>query len=101
MGKQLELQQVLENALGSRNVYYDPPSSLNMQYDAIRYSLGELRGRYANNAKYALLKSYDGVIISRRPDPEVVNKIASLPYTSFGKPYVAENLHHYPFTIYY
>ena len=101
MGSREELQQVLETALGSRNVYYNPPATLTMKYDAIRYSLSEIRPRYANDAKYLKMKSYDGIIISRDPDPEVIDKILDLPFTSFAKPYVADNLHHYPFTIYY
>lgn len=101
MGSRVDLQRVLETALGSKNVYYNPPATLKMRYDAIRYSLGQIRHRYANDANYSQLKSYDGIIISRQEDPEVINKIASLSYTSFGRPYVADNLYHYPFTIFY
>ena len=96
----LTLQSKLEELLGSRNVYYQPPETIKMQYDAIRYSLGSNDSRYANDKKYTSLKRYDLVVISRKPDPEVVDKILDLPYTSLGKTYVVDNLNHYPITLY-
>lgn len=96
-----ELQTIFEELLGSRNVYYDPPTNLRMNYDAIRYSLSALNIRFANDKRYLNKKRYDAVVIARDPDPEVVDKILELPYTSMGKPYTADNLHHYPITIYF
>lgn len=96
-----ELQSTLELLLGSRNVYYNPPQNLEMKYDAIRYSLSNIQSKYANNIKYSKMKCYDLIVISKRPDPAVVDKILELPYSSLSRPYVAENLHHYPITLYY
>ena len=101
MASRLELQSKFEELLGSRNVYYQPPTNLIMQYDAIRFSLSTGKEQYANNAKYLKMKCYEGIVISRKPDPEVVESISDLPYTSFEKPYIVDNLYHYPFTIYY
>ena len=53
MNRRLELQSKFEELLGSRNVYYNPPATLKMQYDAIRYSLSGLHTAHANNAKYS------------------------------------------------
>lgn len=101
MSSRLNLQAKLEELMGNRNVYYDPPSNVNMQYDAIRYSLSTPDIHYADNKKYNLTNCYELIVISRRSDPEVVGKILELPYTTPGKPYVSDNLHHYPITIYY
>ena len=101
MNRRLELQSKFEELLGSRNVYYNPPATLKMEYDAIRYSLSGLHTAHANNAKYSKMKRYDGVVISRDQDPEVVDKLLELQYCSLGTPYKADNLNHYPFTIYY
>ncbi len=101
MGTRSELQLKLEELHESRNVYYNPPASLLMNYDAIRYSLSSIQSDYANNIKYRNMKCYDLIVISKRPDPEVVDKILELPYSSLGRPYVADNLHHYPITLYY
>lgn len=101
MVSRLELQSKLEELLGNRNVYYNPPANLKMEYDAIRYSLGGVQTTNANNAKYSKTKRYEGIVISKKSDPEVVDKILELPYTSLGTPYKADNLNHYPFTIYF
>lgn len=101
MASRLELQTKLEELLGSRSVYYEPPTNVRMEYDAIRYSLDEIGTRYANNGRYKNTKRYNVIVIARDPDPEVVDKIIDLPYTSLGKPYVTDNLYHYPITLYY
>lgn len=101
MATREELQAKLEELLGSRNVYYNPPANLEMKYDAIRYSLSGIQSPYANNAKYTKTKCYNLIVISKRPDPEVVDKILDLPYSSLDRPYVADNLNHYPITLYY
>lgn len=99
--RRLNLQSKLEELLGSRNVYYQPPETVKMQYDAIRYSLGIPESRFANDKRYAYLKRYELIVISRKPDPEVVEKILELPYSSPGKSYTADGLNHYPITLYY
>lgn len=101
MASREELQFTLEELLESRNVYYNPPANIQMQYDAIRYKLSAIQSDYANNNKYTKMKCYDLIVISRKPDPEVVYKILELPYSSLGRPYTADNLNHYPITLYY
>lgn len=96
-----DLQDILEKLLGSKNVYYQPPTNLQMKYDAIRYDLGRIDSRFANDKRYAKMNCYDVILITRLPEPEVLDKILDLPYTSLGKPYKADNLYHYPITIYY
>lgn len=101
MATREELQATLERLLGSRNVYYNPPANIQMKYDAIRYSLSSIRSDYANNIKYKNMKCYDLIVISRKPDPKVVEEILQLSYSSLGRPYTADNLYHYPITLYY
>ena len=101
MASRVELQTKFEELLGSRNVYYDPPTSIVMKYDAIRYSLSTIKSNYADNKYYSKMICYDGIVISKKNDPDVVDLILDLPYCSPGKPYVSDNLHHYPFTFYW
>ena len=101
MATRKELQSTLESLLGTRNVYYNPPQNLEMKYDAIRYSLSDIQSNYANNNKYKNMKCYDLIVIAKRPDPAVVDKILALPYSSMGRPYPSDNLHHYPITLYW
>lgn len=101
MPSRLDLQTKLEELNGNRNIYYQPPEGLKMEYDAIRYSRGVPNSRFANDRRYAKMNCYELIVITKRPDPEVVEKILDLPYSSPGKPYVADNLYHYPITLYY
>ena len=102
MANRLDLQAALEEILGSRNVYFNPPEDLRMSYDAIRYALGGKNFRRADNKVYKSTNQYDGVVITRNPDTDIPDKlIANFEMISVGKPYKADNLNHYPFTIYY
>lgn len=101
MASRLELQSKFEELLGSRNVYYNPPANITIKYDCIRYSLNGMQNTHANNNKYSKMKRYDGIVISKQSDPEVFDKILDLQYCSPGTPYKADNLNHYPFTIYH
>ena len=102
MASRLELHEELCTVLGSRNVYFQPPESVKMKYDAIRYDLGGKDLKHANNRIYLNTNQYDGVVITRDPDTIIPDKLlAHFEMCSFGRPYVAENLNHYPFTIYY
>lgn len=101
MADRLELHSLLEEMLDSKNVYYQPPESTKMQYDAIRYSKTNIRPVYANGGKYLMKDCYEIIVISKRPDNPVIKKLLSLPYCSYDRHYVADNLNHDVLTIYY
>ena len=101
MADRLELHSVLQELLGSSNVYYQPPESIKMQYDAIRYSKKTIDSKYANDRKYSMIDCYEVIVISRLPGNPVIKKLLSLPYCSYDRHYVADNLHHDVLTIYW
>ena len=102
MASRLELHEELCEVLGSRNVYFQAPASVKMQYDAIRYSLGGKDLKRANNKIYKSMNKYEGVIITRDTDTTIPDELlAHFEMCSFGRPYTADNLNHYPFTLYY
>lgn len=101
MADRLELQSILEELLDSRNVYYNPPESNKMSYPAIRYSKSSIRSTYANNRKYGMRDCYQLTVISRLPDNPVIKQLLQLPYCSYDRQYVADNLYHDTLTIYY
>ena len=101
MADRLELHSVLQELLGSSNVYYQPPESIKMQYDAIRYSKKTIDSKYANDRKYSMIDCYEVMVIPRLPDNPVIKKLLSLPYCSYDRHYVADNLHHDVLTIYW
>ena len=101
MSSRLDLHATLCEILGSRNVYFQPPSSVRMQYPAIVYSRKDIEKRSANDGVYRKLPSYEVILVDKNPDSPFVEKILDLPYCSFDRHYESDNLNHDVFTIYH
>ena len=101
MRDRLDLQSVLEELLESRNVYYQPPESIKMKYDAIKYSKKNIWSNKADNRSYSMMDCYELIVIARLPDHPVIKKLLALPYCSFDRHYVSDNLNHDVLTIYF
>lgn len=95
-----ELQTTFEELLGSRNVYYNPPPSVKMRYDAIVFARSGIENTYANNAVYGQSHRYEVTTITEDPDAEIIEKVSRLPRCSFDRHFVSDNLHHNVFTLY-
>ena len=101
MGNRLDLQAIFEELLGSQEVYFQPPSSVKMQYPAIVYSRSDIKTVLANDSVYRQLPAYEVTVIDRDPDSDLVWRIAKLPHCSFTRHYTADNLNHDVFTLYF
>lgn len=107
MGKRLELHEILCEIInkkepnGDRHVYYQPPASVRMVYPAIVYSRRPVDNIHANNSVYGQFDAYDVVMIDGNPDSEYAAKISRLPKCRHEQHYIADNLNHDKFTIYY
>lgn len=96
----LALQAKLEKLLESRNVYHDPPETIKMQYDAIRYVKTRPDVKYANDKRYKNMDCYEITVIARKANHPVIEKLLDIPYCSYDRHYTAENLHHDVLTLY-
>lgn len=101
MHDRIDLHNILVEILGSRNVYFQPPASVKMQYPAIVYSRKNIVSEFANNGLYMLSPHYELILIDKNPDSEFVEKLLHLPYCHFDRHYEADNLNHDVFTIYH
>ena len=101
MADRLDLQSKLEKLLGNRNVYYQPPVNLSMNYPAIRYTKTDIRTNFADDRVYTKRNGYELIVIDRNPDNPVIDKLLEVPYCSFNRHYVSDNLNHDVFTLYY
>lgn len=101
MSSRTSLQSILEDILGSRNVYFDPPPSVQMKYDAISYHRKRIDPTYANNSMYTHRDCYELVVIYEDPDSGLPLKLLELPMCSHDRHYRADNLNHDVFTLYY
>lgn len=101
MINRLNLQTTLENILGSRNVYYQPPESVKMQYPAIVYFRNSIENNHANDSVYNQNVSYEIIVIYKDPDSEIPLAVSQLPLCKFNRRYTADNLYHDVFILYF
>ena len=101
MERRLKLHSLLIETLGSSNVYFQPPASVEMIYPAIRYTLADIRNKFASDGVYNQSYFYEITLIDYDPDSEIVSKLSKLPKIKFNRHYKSDNLNHYTFTIYY
>lgn len=101
MNRRIELQNILEEILGSKNVYFQPPASLKMDYDCIRYERSKIDKIFADDSPYRLFDRYQIIFIYKNPDSDIPKKLAMLPMCSHERHYTADNLHHDVFNLYF
>lgn len=101
MGQRSDLQLILENILGSRNVYFQPPPSLIMKYPAIVYNRDDRSTEWAGNAPYKHMKGYSITVIDEDPDSDIPDKVADLPMCVFERFYTADKLNHDVYKIFF
>jgi hypothetical protein len=97
----LQLQSLLESILGTRNVYFQPPPNVQMQYPCIVYSRDAADTKFAGNKPYNRIQRYQVTVIDRDPDSGIPDKIAVLPLCTFNRFFVAENLNHDVYTLFF
>ena len=100
MANRLDLHEMLCDIIGSRNVYFQPPESVKMQYPAIKYSLSNIKNNHANDKVYTQSRSYQIIVIDKSPDSAISDKVSQLPYCKFDRSYVSDGLNHYVYTLY-
>lgn len=103
MDQRLAMDEAFCAILKSKNVYFQPPASVRMNYPAIRYSRTPGAAKQnANNRLYMSRDLYEGVVIDRDPDSKIPGLILErFPMCTFSSGYRADNLNHFPFTIYF
>lgn len=101
MGQRLALQSLLEGLLGSRDVYFQPPANVQMQFPCIVYGQDKTVTRFAGNKPYRHAKRYMVTVIDRNPDSDIPDKVAMLPLCIHNRTYTADNLHHDVFNMYF
>lgn len=96
----LQLQTLLEG-FGAEAVYFQPPASVQMKYPCIVYNRDDAVTQFAGNAPYRCTKRYQVTIIDRNPDSDIPAKVAALPMCIFNRFFVADNLNHDVYNLYF
>lgn len=101
MASRLTLHEELCTALGSRNVYYQPPKGTKLVFPAIIYERNMIRNYNAENEVYHQAFEYTVTVVDRSPDSDVVARVSQMPRARFSRHYTADGLNHDVFNIYY
>jgi hypothetical protein len=101
MGRREDLQSLLETLLGSENVYFQPPTNVQMQYPCITYKRNRITPAFADNVPYRLTTQYLVTVIDRDPDTAVIEKIAALPMCLHNRFFTKNQLNHDVFVLHY
>lgn len=101
MASRLELQTLLEELLGSRNVYFQPPETVKLSYPAIVYIRDRIENTRANDDVYMQSLAYQVTVIYKDPDSELPMKISKLPMCRHDRHFKSDNLNHDVFTLYF
>lgn len=96
-----EFQMKLESVLGSRNVYFQPPSNIKIKYPAIVYTRLSLDPIRADDGVYKMLTKYEVVLIDFSPNSTVIYQLARFPQARHIRHFEEDNLNHDSFYIYY
>lgn len=96
-----DFQEFLEQKLGSRNVYFQPPAGVMMGYPAFRFNIATIDNQNADNIHYYQKTAYSLTYITEDADDPMVQTIASWQYCKYDRWYASDNLNHYVFTIYF
>lgn len=99
--RRLQLQTLLEETLGSSNVYFQPPSNIQMQYPCIVYKREFVNTEFADNTPYNTHKRYMVEHIGDDPDSDTPDKLAKLPMSTFSRFFTVANLNHDVYSIYF
>jgi hypothetical protein len=101
MGTRAELHEVLKDVLGSDNVYFQPPPTIQMSYPCIVYSRDDIQTDFSNNYPYTNKTRYSVTVIDRNPDSSIPGDVAKLQMCSYDRFYVADNLNHDAFKLFF
>ena len=102
MHSRLSLHEELCVLLGSRNVYFQSPENVKMEYPCIRYKLSKADAKFANNKTYSLVHGYEIIFMDKDPDMDYIAKMHSMfSNVNFERCYIADNLNHWVFTLFY
>lgn len=100
--RRLELHKKFEDILGSKNVYFQPPETMRMQYPCILYFKTSVSTRYANNMAYKNTQGYTVTYVDKSPDSEIpFILLKSFECTKIDSFYKSEGLNHTKLTIFY
>lgn len=84
------------------NAYFQPPSSITMQYPCIVYNKSDKMRLYGSNGIHHSKQEYKVTVIDKNPDSDIANQVEKhFQYCVIDQYYTIDNLNHTALTLYY
>ena len=98
-----ELSPIFREILGNDNVYFQSPKPNSLKYPCIIYTLEKREKWNADNRMYRDMNRFTVTLIGKTPDnDQIVDQILeALPYCTYDRRFISENLYHDVFDLYY
>jgi hypothetical protein len=101
MGQRVDLHQLLQTTTGLSNIYFQPPSSISLNFPCVIYAREGKDEKFADNELYLGKYRYSVTVVSSDPDSQIPESVAGLPFTKFDRRYVTDSLYHDVFSTYF
>lgn len=95
----VELQELLKEYCDT--VYFQPPSSIRINYPCIVYNRSTDYINRANNSLYMKEKLYRVTVMDKNPDSDIADKLQELPWAVIISRDVIDNIYQTTLNIYY
>lgn len=82
-------------------MYFQPPDNITLTFPCIVYQRYAEKTDFANNSPYRLTDRYQVTVIDSDPDSLIPKMVASLPMCTKNRFFVADNLNHDVYNLYY
>lgn len=103
MASRLDLQRDLES-LKIGKPYFQPPASVKLTYPCILYETSRSDVTYSGDRSYVITNQYSLTFISKDPDEaqrSIETIVRAFPMCSHDRSYIADNLNHEVFSLFY
>lgn len=100
MGSRINLHKELVELVP--NVYFQPPSSVQLKYPCIVYKLEAPDVKHADDKAHVGYKQYSITHIFKDADGDLIKAILGrFSYSSYDRRYVSDNLYHDTYRLFY
>nr|DAE96127.1 MAG TPA: tail completion protein [Caudoviricetes sp.] len=95
-----DLLHLLQKAVAHNRVYFQPPENLKLGYPAVVFHLTKIKVDHADDIPYKGAREYMITLITKDPEPDALEEILKIPYTTLDSTYQSDGMNHFVFTTY-
>lgn len=98
-----DVGDILSNVIGDEDlVHFQPSESIKLTFPCILFKFEGFKDFFANDGRHMLREKYSVTHVYQNPEADLKEEILSaFLFASFDRQYIADNLYHDVYTIYY